>query len=58
MIIAKGYVAKYGNEKICMVSIVRYMSDAETATASVESGATAIRQGKYYLVALYGPAKI
>lgn len=56
--VTKGYIAKYGNEKICMVSIDRYMSDAEIATALVERGATAIRKGKYYLAALYGPAKM
>lgn len=54
----KGYVAKYGNEKICIVCIDRYLSEAKIPTASFEREATAIRKGKYYLAALYGPAKM
>lgn len=54
----KGYIAKYGNKKICIVSIDRYLSDTELTSESFEREATAIRKGKYYLVALYGPAKM
>lgn len=54
----KGYIAEYSDKKICIVSGDRYLSDANIMTQSAEREASVIRQGKYYLVALYGPAKM
>lgn len=47
-----GYIAKYKCHKICIYDFEDY--DNETAP----SDGTAIKIGKYYIVALYGPARM